>query len=694
MGGPDGWFSYDITYPAPGINDPGIEHARLYLYIAGTTDLYSSIDLTKGPDGSDLLPDGNSYSAKGIVKLRPGYYRMAIQITNGAHAAGITEIVHIYSNMETKTKYDASDAGLKRIQLAGKIPIEGDVKALSALTLNFYTDADHTPAKLKYSVPVYIDAVNKGAWRLLLRPSTTGEVTLYPQLIAEYIDWNTTPLLVNLRELTYSGTSQTGVTLSKVDETAEYKVELGENSAVTLRGNVKFTGEGAARLATYTLYIELSETPEERQAYPPKWRSMAAINGYPTGSGQAGVWAGSFEVVVPKSNTGLYAAIDFGPYYHHLPLAKPLPRNQDATLYLAAGDNADFGNEGNTIDLPLVTLGGTVTVTPPEGWSLTGANVAVNLYADPGRTVFVAHADTATTQAWSVKLPPTTGSAIQLYPVVLVNGLVNTASQHDDSDRYSGWLRFVPNETVAYGSADTPAALTVNMGSTAPVLAGLKVTVDTDGLSTLGDIAVTAYADAVLSYPIGDMEFVQIVEQKQVWKLSDVYLIPGQKVWIDVQLILANGLTIHSAGEKLVNAVTLDPPVDLGTITFGGADTNPAVRLCGDGAESADRFLLLNVPSSGTYTMTAGLPKKNDGTAYILPYIPGWLGIDPEMVLYDKNGNEIARNDDEQLTNNGPYTNEARITQRFSPGNYFVGVSDRYHYSGVNSYRFSYRIEP
>jgi hypothetical protein len=331
--------------------------------------------------------------------------------------------------------------------------------------------------------------------------------------------------------------------------------------------------------------------------------------------------------------------------------------------------------------------------------------VVVNLYADPERTVFVAHAEvvynTATNKyQWSVKLPPNTGSAT-LHPVVLVNGLVNTTiqvgemtdgdppepdleAQADDWQQYSGWLRFEPTE-IAYGSADTPSALTVNVGSTAPVLAGLKVTVDTAGLSTLEDIAVTAYADAVLSYPIGDMKL-----NAGVYTLSNVYLIPGHDVWIDVQLTLANGLTIHCAEKKEVVSVG-STPVDLGEITFHEADASPVIRLCGDGADVEDRFRL-RVQDAGTYTLTAGLPKNGN-----VPYIPGWLGIDPEMVLYDSSGNEIARNDDEQLTDatgKTYYTNEARIQYVLSANtNYFVGVSDRYRFSGVNSYLYTCTIQ-
>lgn len=704
MDGPDGWFNYDITYPVPGLGDPGIENAHLYLYIAGTNDLYDDfdtperegrIDLTKVPDGNDLEPDGNSYLAKGRIKLPPGYYRMVVQITNGAHAAGITEIVHIYSNMETPVEYDASDDGLQRIQFKGAIQITGDVKALSALTLNFYTDADHTPASLKYSVPVslLVDNLGKLAWRLLLRPSATP-VTLYPQLIAEYIDWNTPvesqscPAVEDIKDE------------SRIIE--DYLLDLGTKEAVTLTGRVKFTGPGAARLTTNMLYVDLSENLGDHQVYPPQWRSVAVINGSLTGTEE---WKGSFEIVVPKdASNGLYAAIDFGPYYHYMPLVKALPRSQDATLHLSADAHANFADEDNTIELLLVTLEGTVTATPPPGWSLfdgtapnitSQANVGVNLYADAERTVFVAHAEDTTSYTnmatqplayqWSIKLPPNTGTAVNLYPVVLVNGLVNTAvAQADDWKRYSGWMRFEPSGTVSYGSSDnTSANLAVSMGSPAPVLAELKAQVSTpnDLPVESWSFAVTAYANAVLSYPIGNMEL-----NAGNWELSNVYLIPGHDVWIDVQITLANGLTIHRTEKKtLPGSITESALVDLGNITFSGAGAGPVVRLCGDGADSEDRFRLSRVQTAGTYTIKAGLP-KND----VSPYISRWLGIDPEMVLYDANGNEIARNDDEQLTNR-TYTNEASITHPLEANTvYFVGVSDHYRYSGVNSYRFSF----
>jgi hypothetical protein len=87
--GEDGFFSYSVNFPQSKVNE-----AELRIYPFGGNYQYAQlIDLRE--TSSDLLP------------LRPGYYMMSIRLYNDYdyQTATRTEVVHIYSNMETSAEY-------------------------------------------------------------------------------------------------------------------------------------------------------------------------------------------------------------------------------------------------------------------------------------------------------------------------------------------------------------------------------------------------------------------------------------------------------------------------------------------------------------------------------------------------------------------------------------------------------------
>jgi len=87
--GPPGFFYYNIQFPSDVVEDAG-----LYIYRFGTDEAECSpLDLkTKNED---------------TIQLSPGYYMMKIRLSydSSSRTAGRTEIVHIYSNMETRAEY-------------------------------------------------------------------------------------------------------------------------------------------------------------------------------------------------------------------------------------------------------------------------------------------------------------------------------------------------------------------------------------------------------------------------------------------------------------------------------------------------------------------------------------------------------------------------------------------------------------
>jgi len=90
--GPDtGDFTYDIKFPQT------VETAQLRIALFGE-------DPSQGTT-VNLLTDGS----EGTIPLPAGYYQMFIELNTGSQIAGRTEIVHIYSNMETIADYTITD---------------------------------------------------------------------------------------------------------------------------------------------------------------------------------------------------------------------------------------------------------------------------------------------------------------------------------------------------------------------------------------------------------------------------------------------------------------------------------------------------------------------------------------------------------------------------------------------------------
>ena len=128
--GDDGFFSYSVSYP-----EPMVDTAELRVYLFGTNQWDAeSIDLTQ--------------NLTGTIPLAPGYYMMTIQLSNENHTAGRAEVVHIYSNMETKAEYVFVENDFaKTITLSGTVDITIDGEPLgqySFVNISAYRNADYS----------------------------------------------------------------------------------------------------------------------------------------------------------------------------------------------------------------------------------------------------------------------------------------------------------------------------------------------------------------------------------------------------------------------------------------------------------------------------------------------------------------------------------------------------------------------
>ena len=102
-----GFFSYSVKYPSSKIN-------------SGNINIYRVGDYERSGDSYGLYNGAASRS----IELTPGYYVMTIRLYNSYQTAVRTEIVHIYSNMETKAEYTfVEDDFIDLITLNGSIDI-------------------------------------------------------------------------------------------------------------------------------------------------------------------------------------------------------------------------------------------------------------------------------------------------------------------------------------------------------------------------------------------------------------------------------------------------------------------------------------------------------------------------------------------------------------------------------------------
>jgi uncharacterized repeat protein (TIGR02543 family) len=89
--GDKGFFSYSVNFPLSRVTNNA--SLQIYSYYGESEYIYNLFD---DPSGS--------------IQLTPGYYLMHIRLYNDYQLAGVTEIVHIYSNMETRADYTFTDA--------------------------------------------------------------------------------------------------------------------------------------------------------------------------------------------------------------------------------------------------------------------------------------------------------------------------------------------------------------------------------------------------------------------------------------------------------------------------------------------------------------------------------------------------------------------------------------------------------
>jgi spore coat protein CotH len=145
---------------------------------------------------------------KGTLIIKPGFYLLTVQLENNYQAAGKTEVVHIYTNMETKAEYTFTSGDFTRvIPISGAAAIAGES---GKAYLFVYGDAKYEDLISRTEVDL-----SGGTWKTVI-PAVYGRV--YFRLSVEDEGGETVFRAAGYEDIPESG--KTGIVLPKVQMTA------------------------------------------------------------------------------------------------------------------------------------------------------------------------------------------------------------------------------------------------------------------------------------------------------------------------------------------------------------------------------------------------------------------------------------------------------------------------------------------
>lgn len=174
-GNGSGVFSYNINFPS------SINTAQLFIYDIGGSPWDVFDENVTTPLGTNQ-PVNVLTSKTGRITLKAGYYMMTIKLSNGFRAISWTEVIHIYTNMET-----VMEKIFDETYISGAITLSGKASALingvqaERASLYLYTDVNCT------NMFTYLEA-SKGSLFPVTMQSFETPVTFYIKMNAELGD--------------------------------------------------------------------------------------------------------------------------------------------------------------------------------------------------------------------------------------------------------------------------------------------------------------------------------------------------------------------------------------------------------------------------------------------------------------------------------------------------------------------------
>ena len=158
--GDAGFLSYDIDFP------PMVTYAQLYVFkIFGS--IWNEDDVVEYKEITN--------EKEGRITLSPGFYMMSVRLTTPYRTVAWTEVVHIYSNMETVAQREFTENDLtKLVTVSGTVNITVNNMLPDWCNVELYESNDY-----ENSYPFDTTFVNyDGEWNIFL-PAFNAPTTFY-----------------------------------------------------------------------------------------------------------------------------------------------------------------------------------------------------------------------------------------------------------------------------------------------------------------------------------------------------------------------------------------------------------------------------------------------------------------------------------------------------------------------------------
>jgi hypothetical protein len=508
--GDNGHFYYNIGLP-----EGKTETATLTLSRYGDSGSYSTlkhINLKESPSGYVDSEEAGS-------GLAPGYYRVDIRLYNGYQSAGISEVVHIYSNMETRAEYAYTEADfVDLVTLSGTIKLDG---AAPEAGVSVWLTACERRADGNYS-SIGSVSVSGGDWSI-----EVPEVSESTEIFFEanfYEDGQSTTYASNIP----------GITLNPGD-TAPSAIAL---NLITLSGTVSAAVDGKTVSS-----VEISAYPEE--------------GGDGIGSVTIPYTAGAaWSMIVPAFSKETTVAFDV--YLNYSSGSGQLRGISPTRVHNSAVPGINLKADYST-----VILSGTIGAITVDSAAPTGS-IQVIAYNQDGNRLGSTYAESG---AWSISIAPGNYAYDYLGRATSISFRVRTLESGYDLSQ-----EIQPDATKSYTGGSVPNIELGAVDFKPIILKGTIGAVTVNGAAHTGSVQVFAYNQddeslGSYTYPESGAWSIIVSPTATVLERTD-YISFRVTTYADNVSLSQDAATIPYAGKSILD-IELGP-VDFKPITLSG----------------------------------------------------------------------------------------------------------------------------
>jgi len=512
MSSADGFFSYSISFPQGKVN-----YASLSIGAIDSSQTYYSSDLLTTPAGTDALS--------------PGYYMMRIQLQTDFETARRTEVVHIYSNMETAANYHFTESDFSPlITLSGTANITVNGQPLpsgSSVYVYAYSDPNLNN-QVEYTD---FDPSSGNTWTMTMAAFDTA-TTLYFE-VRTYV--NGSSLYKN------TGVSRT---VSKQNVSG---INLGNINTITLSGMVNITLNGQPLPSNWRVHVSAYSDPNFNNGVGDTYFLSSSSN----------TWTMSMEPFATATTLYFWVSVEYYDFVYDSWFGKNTGISRTVSNQNVSGIN--LGN----INFTNITLSGTVNVTVNGQPLPSGSGVHVYAYSITNEVGYAYIDTTSDGNTWTMGMEPfDTATTLYFEVGVSVNG--------SWFGKNTGISRTVSNQNVSGINLGNININFTNITFTNITLSGTaNITVNGQSSYNSG-MSVYAYSDPNFNNRVG----VANLYQYNTWTMTMAALDTATTLYFEVRGSV-NGLSFNkntgvSRTVSNQNVSDINLAVNINTIILSG----------------------------------------------------------------------------------------------------------------------------